>query len=421
MSGGELRASKPGDQLGLVVVGGGVAGLRVVQTVRQEGYSGPVTLLGAEPWLPYDRPPLSKQVLTGDMALDATDYHPAAYFSDDLGVDILLGLTATGIDQERRRLLLAGGEELPYRALVVATGSRPRRLPFVSPADGVHVLRTRDDADRLRTDLARAGRLAIVGAGFVGAEVASSASSMGVEVTVVETAPTPLVRAVGAVVGAELARLHTDAGVRLVCGKAVTGFLGRDRVEGLTLDDGSVLEVDLVLVGVGVVPDVEWLQDSGLPLDDGLACDRHLVASPGVYGAGDAVSWPSARLGRRARSQQWTTASDQGRHVGRLLVRGAEETGAFDHDLYFWSDEYGSRIQGFGATAGEAVVLRRDPVRGSFLAGFRAGSELTGAVAVNAPREFAAVRKLARSDPSWQRAIEHLSAPDLPLPAGADR
>lgn len=418
MSGGELRASKPGD-LGLVVVGGGVAGLRVVQTVRHEGYAGPVTLLGAEPWLPYDRPPLSKQVLTGDLALDATAYHPASYFSDELGVETLLGVTARGVDQERRRLLLGDGEALPYRALVVATGSRPRRLPFVSPADGVHVLRTRDDADRLRSDLARASRLAIVGAGFVGAEVASSASSMGLEVTVVETAPTPLVRAVGAVVGAELARLHTDAGVRLVCGKAVTGFVGRDRVEGITLDDGSVLEVDLVLVGVGVVPDVEWLQDSGFRLDDGLACDQHLVAAPAVYGAGDAVSWPSVRLGRRARSQQWTTAGDQGRHVGRLLVRGATETGAFDHDMYFWSDEYGSRIQGFGATAGETVVLTRDAARGSFLAGFKAGEELTGAVAVNAPREFAAVRKRARSDSSWPGATEHL--PELPLPAGADR
>lgn len=419
--GGELRHHTPGDP-GLVVVGGGVAGLRVVQTVRQEGYTGPVTLLGAEPWLPYDRPPLSKQVLTGDLALDATGYHPASYFSDEIGVDTVLGVTATGIDVARHRLLLADGDALPYRALVVATGSRPRRLPFVSPSDGVHVLRTREDAARLRQDLARAGRLAIVGAGFVGAEVASSAASLGVEVTVVETAPTPLVRAVGAVVGAELARLHTDAGVRLVCGKAVTGFVGRDRVEGLTLDDGSVLEVDLVLVGVGVVPDVEWLQDSGLALDDGLACDDHLATgADAVYGAGDAVSWPSVRLGRRARSQQWTTASDQGRHVGRVLVRGREEAGPFDHDLYFWSDEYGSRIQGFGATAGEAVVLSRDPAKGSFLAGFRAGDVLTGAVGVNAPREFAAVRKRARTDDSWQAATQHLPPLHVPLPAGADR
>jgi NADPH-dependent 2,4-dienoyl-CoA reductase/sulfur reductase-like enzyme len=256
----------------------------------------------------------------------------------------------------------------------------------------------------------RSSRLAIVGAGFVGAEVASTAASMGLDVTIVETAATPLVRAVGVEVGRELVELHQTAGVKLVCQKAVTGFVGRDRVEGLTLDDGSILDVDLVLVGVGVVPDVEWLVGSGLELTDGLVCDDRLRTRVGsVFGAGDAVSWPSASVGGRTRSQQWTTASDQGRHLGKVLVHG-ESAGSFDHDLYFWSDQYGARIQGFGAPVGTAVVVDRDPAGRRYLAAFRDGDRIAGAVGINAPRDFVALRKLARRGASWPEVDDQFSA-----------
>ncbi len=407
MSGGVPASTRPGSA-GLLVVGGGVAGLRVAQSARTEGYDGPITLLGSEPHAPYDRPPLSKQVLTGELAVEATDYHPVDYFAD-LGIELALGVTAAGVDLHRQRLLLAGRDDLAYDALVVATGSRPRRLPFATPDDGIHVLRTRDDAVGLRAELLRSTRLAIVGAGFVGAEVASTAASLGVDVTIVETAATPLVRAVGVEVGRELVELHQTAGVKLVCQKAVTGFIGRGRVEGLTLDDGSILDVDLVLVGVGVVPDVEWLVGSGLELDDGLRCDAHLRTSDrAVFGAGDAVSWPSASVGARTRSQQWTTASDQGRHLGRVLVHG-ESAGTFDHDLYFWSDQYGTRVQGFGSPVGTTVVVDRDPTSRRYLAAFRDGSRVTGAVGINAPREFVALRKLARSGAPWSAVDEQFT------------
>jgi 3-phenylpropionate/trans-cinnamate dioxygenase ferredoxin reductase subunit len=385
MSDGILGARHRGSSAGLVVVGGGVAGLRVVQAVRQEGYAGPVTLLAGEPHLPYDRPPLSKQVLQGHLAPEATEYHAAGYYAE-LGVDVRVGVTARGLDTERHRLQLDGHEDVEYAALVVATGSRPRRLPFATPAEGLHVLRTREDAVALRADL----------------EVASTAATLGIDVTIVETAPTPLVRAVGATVGRELAELHETAGVKLICGKAVTGYVGGDRVERLTLDDGSILDVDLVLVGVGVVPDVEWLVGSGLRLGDGMVCDAYLSTGvESVFGAGDAVCWPSARLGRRARSQQWTTASDQGRHVGRLLVLGPSAVGPFDHDLYFWSDQYGARVQGVGTPVGQTVVLSRERTTRSFLAAFRDGDRIVGAVGTNVPRDFNVLRRLVARDAPW--------------------
>jgi NADPH-dependent 2,4-dienoyl-CoA reductase/sulfur reductase-like enzyme len=401
MSRGVLAASGRGDE-GLVIVGTGIAGLRVAQAVRQEGYDGQVLMVGAEPHLPYDRPPLSKQVLKAELTLDAIEYHSASYYRDILGVEVLTGASATSLDGRTRRLQLEDGTELPFSAAVVATGSRPRRLPFTTPAQGVHVLRTRDDAVALRSDLYRSKSLAVVGAGFIGAEIGSSAKSLGLDVTVIETAPAPLVRAVGARIGAELAALHERAGVRLICGKAVTGFVGRDRVEGLTLDDGSLLDADLVVVGVGVVPDVEWLQSSGLALSDGLACDAHLHAGFGtVFGAGDAVSWPNALTGDRMRSQQWTTASEQGRHLGRLLVRGTHETDPFGHDMYFWSDQYAVRIQGAGLLSADAVVLQRQENTSRLVAAYRQGSVIRGVLTVNAPREFQRLRKLAKQCAPW--------------------
>jgi NADPH-dependent 2,4-dienoyl-CoA reductase/sulfur reductase-like enzyme len=408
---GVLAESRPA-AAGLVVVGAGVAGLRVVQTVRGAGYDGPVTLVGAEPHLPYDRPPLSKQVLQGQLSPESTEYHPAEYF-DDLDVQVLLGATASRVDAEKQRLWLTDGNEVPYGALVVATGSRPRQLPFATPNQGLHVLRTREDAIALRADLDRSTRLAIVGAGFVGAEVASTAAAMGIDVTVVETAPTPLVRAVGAQIGHELATLHETAGVKLVCEKAVTGFIGSEHVEGLTLDDGSILGVDLVLLGVGVVPDVEWLDGTGLDLRDGLVCDEYLTSTRTIYGAGDAVSWPSARMGRTARSQQWTTASDQGRHVGRVLIEG-EVAGAFDHDLYFWSDQYTSRIQGTGIPTKDVVMLSRASDSKSFVAAFRSKGHVVGAVGVNSPKAVMALRKLTRRSADWSEVEDLLEAmPEL--------
>lgn len=398
------RAGEPG----LVVVGGGIAALRAVQTVRSEDYDGPVTVVSAEAHLPYDRPPLSKQVLTGGLPARAPSYHDADYFAD-LDVQLLLGRRAHALDVDRRLLRVSeigGGEEtLPYSAVLIATGARPRQLPYPGPPDGVHVLRTIEDALALRAQLQDSLRVAVVGAGFIGAEVASSARSMGLEVTVIEYAPTPLVRAVGQATGCLLAGLHAKNDVRLICGHGVTGLYGRDRVEAVLLDDGTAVPADLVVTGVGVVPDVEWLAGSGLPLGDGLECDEYLRAGrDDVLGAGDAVSWPNRGIGQgshRMRSQQWTTAGDQGAHAAKVLIRGPDAAGPFRHDMYFWSDQYGVKIQGAGQLQGDAAVLEQRPDLTRLVVAYREGDRLSGVLTINHPKEFRRLRALCNADAAW--------------------
>lgn len=404
---GVLADRREGDP-GLVVVGGGIAALRAVQTVRSEEYEGPVTLVSAETHLPYDRPPLSKQVLTGDLPAHAPNYHNADYFAD-LNVQLLLGRRAHGLDVDRRRLHVRdmhGREEtVPYSAVIIATGARPRQLPYPGPTDGVHVLRTIEDALALRGQLQDSLRVAVVGAGFIGAEVASSARSMGLEVTVIECAPTPLVRAVGESTGSLLAGLHANNDVRLICGHGVTGLYGRERVEAVLLDDGTAVPADLVVMGVGVVPNVEWLVESGLPLGDGLECDEYLQAGrDDVLGAGDAVSWPNWGIGQgshRMRSQQWTTAGDQGAHAAKVLMRGPDAAGPFRHDMYFWSDQYGVKIQGAGRLQGEATVLEQRSDLTRLVVAYREGDRLGGVLTINHPKEFRRLRALCNADAAW--------------------
>jgi NADPH-dependent 2,4-dienoyl-CoA reductase/sulfur reductase-like enzyme len=391
---GPLSQSRSGP--GLVVVGAGVAGLRVVEGVRREGYEGPVTLVGAEPHLPYDRPPLSKQVLTDENAPEVPVYRPASFLAE-LDVEVRTGVRAESLDVDRRIVTVRSAgvrEEIPFTALVVATGARPRTLPCVGPETGVHVVRRFEDSLALRAELYRRPRVAVVGAGFIGAEVASSARTLGLDVTVVEAAPSPLGRAVGPHVGRLLGGLHAQNGARLLCGRGVTRLIGGERVEGLVLDDGTVIDADLVVVGVGVIADVEWLRDSGLGLNDGLECDEYLRARGDVvFGAGDVASWPNALMaGARVRSQQWTTSADQGKHVAKVLVHGPEKVGPFGHDLYFWSDQYGTRIQGAGRMSGDASSVEHDPAVTKLVATWSDGERTHGAVTVNSPKEFRRLR-----------------------------
>jgi 3-phenylpropionate/trans-cinnamate dioxygenase ferredoxin reductase subunit len=405
---------------GLVVVGAGIAGLRTVQTVRAQGYDGPIDLVGGEPHLPYDRPPLSKQVLTGELPPMPPEFLDATQLAA-LGVRVHTGVRAEHVDVDARWVRV-GGERLPYSGLVLATGARPRPLRCLAGRVGVHLLRTIEDAVALRAEIdGDPRRIAVVGAGFIGAEVASSAAGLGHSVTVVEAAPVPMSRAVGPDVGRLLARLHQQHGVALHCGAAVTGAVGNGSMEALLLGDGSVVEADVVVVGTGVTPDVEWLRDSRLPLTDALVCDATLNAGPeGVYGAGDAVSWPNGRLGGRVtRSQQWTTAADQGRHAGLALVHGAEQAGAFGSDLYFWSDQYGRRIQGAGDLAmAPTSVLECDDELRRLVVAYRDEDHVSGVVAVNAPRDFRALRIGIGSTP-WAEAVPAAMTSTVPSPDAA--
>jgi 3-phenylpropionate/trans-cinnamate dioxygenase ferredoxin reductase component len=380
----------------VVVVGAGAAGLAAVESLRREGFDGVLTLVGEEPAPPYDRPPLSKQVLAGTWDAERVSLRPRDHYAQ-LNVDLRTGCRATQLDVRGRAVRLDGDRPLPFDGLVVATGVTPRRLPLGHDLDGVHVLRGEQDAARLRAALRGRPRVVVVGAGFLGMEVAAVAATMGLAVTVVDPLPAPMVRQLGPAVAARVADLHRDHGVDLRCGVSVTDVAcSGGRVTGVALDDGSRLGTDCVLVAVGAVPDVGWLGSSGLSLRDGVDCDEHLRAAPGVYAAGDVASWPSRRFGRRMRLEHRMNATEQGAAAARNLLHGDVE--AFDPVPYFWTDQYDTKIQVFGiCPTGADVVVADGSVTGDrFVALYRdpdAAGRTVGVLGWNSPKQLREFRR----------------------------
>lgn len=368
----------------VVVVGGGAAGVAAAETLRCEGYEGSLHLLCEEPVPPYDRPPLSKQVLTGDWEPERTRLREEDHYAD---LDIRLRHTrATGLDVERGLVRLDGGEVLPFDGLVIATGLRPRRLPVGRHLAGVHVLRDRPDALALRGALAPDRRVVVVGAGFLGLEVAASARSTGAPVTVVDPLPAPMMRQVGPRIGAAVADLHRGHGVDLRTGTGVREMASEDgRVTAVTLSDGTTVPADTVLVAVGAEPAVEWLRGSGLPLGDGVECDEYCRAAPGIYAAGDVASWRNPRYRRRMRLEHRLNATDQGAVAAHNLLHG--DTRPFAPLPYFWSDQYDVKIQAHGVLPeGSEVTIEEGSIGdGRFAAVYRTGGEITGVLGWNAP------------------------------------
>jgi NADPH-dependent 2,4-dienoyl-CoA reductase/sulfur reductase-like enzyme len=333
----------------VVIIGASLAGIRAAEALRREGHDGEIIVVGAEPHLPYDRPPLSKQVLAGTMEAAETGLR----FDEGADVEFRLSTRATGLDIERRRVMLEPGGELAYDGLIIATGAHPRTLPGLPDLGGVHVLRTLDDCLAIRQALPKGPRVAVVGAGFIGSEVAATCQGLGLDVTVIEALPVPLGRAVGEEVGRRCGRLHVDNGVDLRLGVGVTGLVGGTQVEGVTLADDTVVPADLVVIGVGVAPATEWLAGSGVDLDNGVRCDQWCrvlsggVAVAGVVAAGDVANADSLSLGHPTRMEHWTNAVEQGEAAAAGLLRG-EEAAPFDPVPYFWSDQYGTKIQFVG-------------------------------------------------------------------------
>ncbi|MCT9077469.1 NAD(P)/FAD-dependent oxidoreductase [Streptomyces fulvoviolaceus] len=361
----------------IVVVGASAAGLATVETLRREGYDGTLTLIGDEPHPPYDRPPLSKQLLTGQWPADRLTLRSAADI-DALRLDLRPHTSATGLDPADRAVRLADGTRVPYDGLVIATGVRPRRLP----GNGAHVLRTLDDALTLRERLLPGRRLIVVGAGFLGAEAAAVARSRGCEVVLLEPAPVPLAHAVGEQVGKVLAQAHLDHGVTLRCGVTVSEVAA----DGVKLADGEVVEGDEVLVAVGSVPNTEWLADSGLAVGDGVVCDEYCRAAPGVYAAGDVARWHNPLFGVSMRIEHRTNAAEQAMAAARNLLR-PESSKPFAPVPYFWSDQYDVRVQAYGYLRGhdEVAVMEGDLAERRFVAAYRSGDRLVGALAVGMP------------------------------------
>lgn len=377
----------------VAVVGASLAGLSAARSLRKRGYDGRLVVIGDELHRPYDRPPLSKEFLAGslgeaDLALETDD--------EDLRADWLLGVRATGLDGPQRAVRLADGSEVRADGVVIATGAAARTLPGTAGLAGVHTLRTLDDARALRDELALGGRLVVIGGGFIGAEVASTAYALGLDVTVVEAAPTPLAGPLGATMGGIVSALHADHGVRLLCGVGVKGLSGGSRVDAVLLEDGRSLPADLVVVGVGARPCVEWLAGSGVELTDGVVCGSDgRTALAGVVAVGDCASWYDPRAGLHRRVEHWTGARERpDAAVAALLAGGAVEPAA-PRPPYFWSDQYGVRIQFAGHAAGADSVTIEEGARDdrNVLAVYRRAGHPVAVLGMNQPRLFMRWRK----------------------------
>jgi 3-phenylpropionate/trans-cinnamate dioxygenase ferredoxin reductase subunit len=404
----------------IVVVGASLAGLRAAEELRDQGFDGTITVIGDEPHAPYDRPPLSKQVLAGDWAIERLTLAVAVDGGiDALDLDWRLGTRATALDVAGRRVTLADGDQVGYDGLVIATGAAPRELPGTETLAGVHTLRTLDDCLAVRADLeAGAGRVVVVGAGFIGSEVAATCRTRGCDVTILEALPVPLGRALGDEIGAAVGELHRDHGVDLRLGVGVAGFEGGERVERVRLADGSAVEADLVVVGIGVTPNTGWLEGSGLALDDGVVCDASTLVAPGVVAAGDVARWPSHRFGELMRVEHWDNAITMGAHAARRLLAeppfasDPAPVGAYDPVPWFWSDQYDRKIQLAGRSSGadEVVVVDGSTAERRFVALYRRADRLVGVLAMNRPRLLVTYRGLVERGAAWDEALA-LAAP----------
>lgn len=378
----------------IAVVGASLAGLRAAESLRRLGYGGALVLVGAEKHLPYDRPPLSKELLQGRWEVDRIGLRRQPY--EELELDLRLGVRATALDLAARELVLGDGVREPFDALVLATGASPRRLRGQPDLPGVHLLRTLDDALALRAALEARPRVLVVGAGFIGAEVAASCRARGLQVTLVEPLPVPLARGLGEAMGRVCAELHRDQGVDLRCGVGVSGFQGHQRVERVTLSDGSSVEADLVVVGIGAAPETGWLEGSGLRLDDGVVCDAFCAAAPGVFAAGDVARWHNPLFGEEMRVEHWSNAVEQGSYVAERLAGTDLGAQPFAPVPFFWSDQYGVKIQFAGRMRpdDEVRLVAGSLAERKFTALYGRAGRLSGVLAWSRPRDLAKYRRL---------------------------
>ncbi|MDQ1696362.1 MAG: hypothetical protein QOJ03_1715 [Frankiaceae bacterium] len=384
----------------VAVVGAGLAGLRTAEAMRQQGYAGRIVLIGDEVHPPYSRPPLSKEVLRGDVEPDV-----AVLRSDDelaaLDVERKTGMAATALRVADREVVLADGATVRYDDLVVATGSTPRTLPGVDAAS-VHLLRTLDDCLALRDALQADARVVVVGAGFIGLEVAASARARGCTVTVVDVLREPLARVLDPAIGAAVRRLHEEHGVTFRLGVGVDA-VDQDAVR---LSDGTTAPADVVVVGIGVRPTTSWLDDSGLTLDDGVVCDATLAAAPGVWAVGDVARWSPAPGAPTVRVEHWTNATEQPHIVARSIVSGEPEP--FVTVPYFWSDQYDAKLQSLGTQTppDETRVVIGALNEPKWVALVRAGDRLGGVVGMRSPGRVMKLRPLLAAGASWQDALD---------------
>lgn len=385
----------------VLVVGASASGLSTVEALRRKGYGGGITVLGAEPHAPYDRPPLSKQVLSGAWEPARSALRTQEVLSA-LDAEFVLGDAAVALDTATRTVRAQSGRDLRADAIVIATGVRPRALPGQEGLTGVHVLRTLDDALTLRKDLLGCARLVVVGEGVLGSEIAATARTLGLEVTLVGPLRAPMALQVGPLVSGLLAELHGERGVRLRLGTGVAGFDGEDgRVRGVRLSTGEVLPADAVVVAIGASPATEWLADSELHLDNGVVCDSRCRAAEGIYAVGDVARWHHERLGRLIRLENRTNATEQAAAVAGVILG---EDRPYLPVPYFWTDQFDAKIQVHGLlpVESEVDVVEGDVSARRFVARFRSDGVVTGVLGWNMPKQV----RLRR-----QEIVDALDAP----------
>jgi 3-phenylpropionate/trans-cinnamate dioxygenase ferredoxin reductase subunit len=375
----------------VVIVGAGHAAVQAVDTLRRDGHAGPIVLVGDEPWLPYNRPPLSKKYLAGELDRERLLLRSAQYYQQHR-VETRLGARVTAIDRASQRLRLGDGSELTYDKLLLCVGSKPRRLEVPGhELAGIHSLRTIADVDAIRADLAGARRLVVVGGGYIGLEAAACARQLGIEATVLEMADRPMARVVAPQVSAFYTRRHEREGVRIVCNASVSGFLGEGRVAAVRCGERE-FPADVVIVGVGILPDVTLAAAAGLRCDNGVWVDEQCRTSdPNVYAAGDCTNHPSVRYGRRVRLESVDNAVEQAKTAAANICG---KPARHEHVPWFWSDQYDVKLQIAGLSEGyEHTVVRGDPDSGSFALYYFAGGELLAVDAINSMRDFMSGKK----------------------------
>jgi 3-phenylpropionate/trans-cinnamate dioxygenase ferredoxin reductase component len=373
---------------GIVIAGGGLTAQRAAETLRRGGYDGRLRMICAERHRPYDRPPLSKEVLAG---VENASFRPAAWYEQH-GVELELGVAAAGLDCRQRAVSLADGRELRYERLLIATGSRPRRLALLDGFANVHTLRTLDDARALRTAIVDGGRLVIVGAGFIGQEVAAAAARAGVQATIVEAAAAPLQALLGTEVGSWFAKLHRSHGVEVILCTEIVAAHGTHDVEALMLRDGRRLACDHVVVGIGVDPDLAWLAGSGLD-PAGVAVDADgRTAAPDVFAAGDAAATYDPVLRRHVPGGHWESAVRQGVAAARAMLGREPQRSA---PASFWSDLYDTRVQYLGnARIADRTAIDGDPAARDFAITFTRDGAPVAVLLVGRPHELPNARAL---------------------------
>jgi 3-phenylpropionate/trans-cinnamate dioxygenase ferredoxin reductase subunit len=397
-----------------VIVGASLAGAKAAEALRAEGFDGRLVLVGAEDERPYERPPLSKDYLRGEVERETVYVHAEGFYAEH-DIDLRLGRNAVGLNTSARELTLDDGETVRYDRLLLATGAEPRHLTIPgSELDGVMYLRSVDDSDDLRARLDQGGAVVVIGAGWIGAEVAASAKQRGLEVTVVEPASVPLERVLGPDVGAIYRDIHTDHGVRMLLGTGVERFEGGSAVERVVTTDGRTLDCDFVVVGIGVQPRVALAGQAGIAIENGVLANAHLeTGAPGVFAAGDVANAYHPFYGERIRVEHWANALHQGPVAARTML-GHDDV--YDRLPYFFSDQYdvGMEYSGY-ATGADRVVFRGDPTSREFIAFWVAEGRVLAGMNVNVWDVADPIRALIAGRGTVDE--RRLTDPDVPLTA----